>query len=86
MVLHCIFLTLWDWFWIKNFPDHRPIVLLEHQVDYGPSPFPIFHSWFEQVGFDEVVHNSWTSNVDGNLNDNLWVIFKKKLQFLKSYL
>ncbi|XP_023754992.1 uncharacterized protein LOC111903450 [Lactuca sativa] len=70
----------------KNILDHHPIVLLEHQVDYSPSPFRIFHSWFDQDGFDEVVHNSWTSNVVGNLNDNPWVIFKKKLQFLKSNL
>lgn len=70
----------------KNIHDHRPIVLLEHRVDYGLSPFRIFHSWFEQEGFNEVVHNSWTTNVAGNLSDNPWVIFKKKLQNLKSNL
>lgn len=31
----------------KNLPDHRPIILIDHHVDYGPTPFQIFHSWFE---------------------------------------
>ncbi|KAL7607317.1 hypothetical protein Lser_V15G19901 [Lactuca serriola] len=67
----------------KNIPNHRLVVLLEHRGDYGSSTFHIFHTRFEMEGFDEVVHNSWNSNVIGNLNDNPWVIFKKKLQILK---
>ncbi|XP_023769286.1 uncharacterized protein LOC111917882 [Lactuca sativa] len=68
----------------KNIPDRRPILLLEHRVDYGPTPFRIFHSWFDMEGFDDIVRETWaTSVVDLDLT-NPWVIFKKKLQFLKS--
>ena len=70
----------------KNIPDHRPIVLLEHQVDYGPSPFRIFDSSFELDGFDIVVRNTWNSNIVVNEINNPWVTFKKKFQILKSNL
>lgn len=38
----------------KNILDHRSIVLLEKCVDYGPTPFLLFHSWFKLNGFDDV--------------------------------
>ncbi|KAL7597062.1 uncharacterized protein LOC111904184 [Lactuca sativa] len=50
----------------KNIPDHRPILLLEHRVDYGPLPFRLFHSWFDMAGFDNFLLKSklgvWNSN------------------------
>lgn len=70
----------------KNIPYHRPIVLFENCMDYGPSHFRLFDSWFELKGFDEVVRNSWNSTVVGNMIDNLSVIFNKKLQLFKSNL
>ncbi|KAL7616301.1 hypothetical protein Lser_V15G00712 [Lactuca serriola] len=70
----------------KNIPDHRPILLLEHRVDYGPTPFRIFHSWFDMDGFDDIVREAWATSVVEVELTNPWVIFKKKLQFLKSKL
>ncbi|XP_023754373.1 uncharacterized protein LOC111902794 [Lactuca sativa] len=67
----------------KRKPDHRPILLMEHSVDYGPKPFRFFHSWFNHTGLDEVVHNSWSSVIKDEDIINPWVIFKKKLQLLK---
>nr|KAJ0225109.1 hypothetical protein LSAT_V11C100020520 [Lactuca sativa] len=78
-----ISLLLRVWFW-KKYPDHCPIMLLEHRVDYGSIPFRIFHSWFELEDFDRIVHTSWFISSFGLKESNPWVIFKKKLQFLKS--
>ncbi|GJS19477.1 RNA-directed DNA polymerase, eukaryota [Tanacetum coccineum] len=36
----------------KNLSDHRPILLRESCLDYGPTPFKFFHSWFSLDGFD----------------------------------
>lgn len=70
----------------KNIPDHRPILLLEHRVDYGPTHFRLFHSWFDMEGFDNIVGEAWATNLVAMEWTNPWVIFKKKLQFLKSKL
>ncbi|XP_023762391.1 uncharacterized protein LOC111910809 [Lactuca sativa] len=70
----------------KNIPDHVPIILLEHMVDYGPIPFREFHSWFDRDGFENIVRDSWMSDLSGTGLDNPWVRFKKKLQRLKSNL
>ncbi|GJY56357.1 RNA-directed DNA polymerase, eukaryota [Tanacetum coccineum] len=39
----------------------RPILLRETSLDYGPSPFRFFHSWFSIEGFDSFVENAWKS-------------------------
>ncbi|KAL4563118.1 hypothetical protein LXL04_027151 [Taraxacum kok-saghyz] len=68
----------------KKIPDHRPILLMEHVVDYGPLPFRLYHSWMGMDGFDEIVREVWSTPSDGSQNP--WVVFKKKLQTLKSRL
>ncbi|GJU95114.1 RNA-directed DNA polymerase, eukaryota, reverse transcriptase zinc-binding domain protein, partial [Tanacetum coccineum] len=55
---------------------------LEQQVNYGPHPFRLFHSWMELEGFDKLVKDSWEMPVAGELN--AMIIFKKKLQSLKN--
>ncbi|GJZ68511.1 RNA-directed DNA polymerase, eukaryota [Tanacetum coccineum] len=61
----------------KNLSDHRPILLRELTVDYGPSPFRFFHSWFTMDGFDSFVENTWkTFNID---DVNGLIRLKKKL-------
>ncbi|XP_023771251.1 uncharacterized protein LOC111919929 [Lactuca sativa] len=70
----------------KNIPDHRPILLLEHRVDYGLTPFRLFHSWFDMEGFDNIVRETWATSLVGTELTNHWIIFKKKLQLLKSSL
>lgn len=64
--------------------DHRPILSLEHSIDYGPKPFRFFYSWFNQDSLDKVVQNSWSTTFDCKGILNPWVIFKKKLQLLQS--
>ncbi|GKB42250.1 RNA-directed DNA polymerase, eukaryota, reverse transcriptase zinc-binding domain protein [Tanacetum coccineum] len=65
----------------KGLPDHRPILLKEFHVDYGPTPFRFFHSWLEMDGFRKLVVDTW--NNDGISNANGMIPFKKKLQNLK---
>ena len=65
----------------KGTSDHRPILLKDSHVDYGPTPFRFFHSWLELEGFHELVVNTWTN--DGLSNENGMVQFKKKLHHLK---
>ncbi|GJQ93572.1 RNA-directed DNA polymerase, eukaryota [Tanacetum coccineum] len=42
-----------------NLSDHRPIILREAVVDYGPSPFHVYHSLFDKDGFEKLVDDSW---------------------------
>ncbi|GKC64318.1 reverse transcriptase domain-containing protein, partial [Tanacetum coccineum] len=67
----------------KGIPDHRPILLKESHVDYGPTPFRFFHSWLEMEGFQNLVVDTW--NNDGIVHANGLVSFKKKLQNLHTY-
>ncbi|GJX95423.1 RNA-directed DNA polymerase, eukaryota [Tanacetum coccineum] len=66
----------------KNLSDHRPILMRELIMDYGPTPFRIYHSWFSKKGFDKLVEDSWNKPVFAELNrmDRL----KKKIQNLKA--
>lgn len=60
----------------NNIPNHRPIFLLDHNVDYRHSSFRLFHSWFEMDRFDKVVRDCWSQVAEDN---NPWVIYKKKI-------
>ncbi|GKE52466.1 RNA-directed DNA polymerase, eukaryota, partial [Tanacetum coccineum] len=53
----------------RHLSDHRPIIMYEPVLDYGPSPFRMFHSWFKMEGFDKVVEDSWHSIVVKDTND-----------------
>ncbi|GJW71739.1 RNA-directed DNA polymerase, eukaryota [Tanacetum coccineum] len=65
----------------KFLSDHRPILLRELSLDYGPLPFRFFHHWFEIDGFDSFVSEAWKGiNVDDS-NDMLKLA--KKLKILK---
>ncbi|GJU51767.1 hypothetical protein Tco_1221322 [Tanacetum coccineum] len=65
----------------KGVPDHRPILIKESIVDYGPTPFRVFHSWLEMDGFHDLVVQTWSN--DGIVDGNGFILFKKKLQNLK---
>ncbi|GKA10549.1 RNA-directed DNA polymerase, eukaryota [Tanacetum coccineum] len=60
--------------------DH--FLLREVNVDFGPIPFRFYHSWFDYVGFDDMIKSAWSSfaHSDGNR----MIRFKKKLQDLKT--
>nr|GEZ78535.1 RNA-directed DNA polymerase, eukaryota, reverse transcriptase zinc-binding domain protein [Tanacetum cinerariifolium] len=65
----------------KGIPDHRPILLKQSEVDYGPTLFWFFHSWLEMEGFQNLVTDTWKN---GDIDDlNGLISFKKKLQNLK---
>ncbi|GJS67185.1 RNA-directed DNA polymerase, eukaryota [Tanacetum coccineum] len=66
----------------RHLSDHRPILLNESLVDYGPIPFRVYHSWFKREGFDDMVHSAWNSF--SHSDPNLLIRFKKKLQALKA--
>nr|GEV38254.1 RNA-directed DNA polymerase, eukaryota, reverse transcriptase zinc-binding domain protein [Tanacetum cinerariifolium] len=48
--------------------DHRPILLRELNVDYGPSPFRFFHYWIEMEGFCKIVEDGWKESPCDNFN------------------
>nr|GEW13194.1 RNA-directed DNA polymerase, eukaryota [Tanacetum cinerariifolium] len=39
--------------------DHRPILLRESHLDYGPIPFKVFHYWFDVDSFNKTVEDAW---------------------------
>ncbi|GKA90830.1 RNA-directed DNA polymerase, eukaryota [Tanacetum coccineum] len=66
----------------RHLSDHRPILMRELNVDYGLTPFRIFHSWFEMEGFDKVIEETWmNTNVE---ETNAIIKLKRKLQALKA--
>ncbi|GJT83577.1 hypothetical protein Tco_1057919 [Tanacetum coccineum] len=66
----------------SHLSDHRPILMREVVVDYGPTPFRIFNSWFSKAGFDKMVESSWNNSLI--MENNAIVLLKKKFQALKS--
>nr|GEV87508.1 RNA-directed DNA polymerase, eukaryota [Tanacetum cinerariifolium] len=65
----------------KHLSDHCPILMRELNVDYGPTPFRFFHSWFDMNGFDKMVEDSW-KKMDISYPNSM-ISLKKKLQALK---
>ncbi|GJR01764.1 hypothetical protein Tco_0524748 [Tanacetum coccineum] len=53
----------------------------ELSIDYGPTPFRFFHSWFNLDGFDKMIEDTWKSLATVDSND--MINLKKKLQALK---
>ncbi|XP_071718279.1 uncharacterized protein [Rutidosis leptorrhynchoides] len=48
--------------------DHSPVFLFQDNVDFGPTYFKVFDSWFNRHDFDATVRNAWSLvNVDVNL-------------------
>ncbi|GKB06681.1 RNA-directed DNA polymerase, eukaryota [Tanacetum coccineum] len=61
--------------------DHRPILMRGVTHDYGPVPFRFFNYWFETVGFDKFVKDSWK---EAHVTDsNAFLKMVKKLRYLK---
>nr|GEV09756.1 RNA-directed DNA polymerase, eukaryota, reverse transcriptase zinc-binding domain protein [Tanacetum cinerariifolium] len=52
----------------RHISDHRPILLRQSQVDYGPTPFCLFHSWFLEPDFASIVEDAW--NNDGRIKEH----------------
>ncbi|GJR87817.1 RNA-directed DNA polymerase, eukaryota [Tanacetum coccineum] len=68
----------------RHLSDHKPILMRELVVDYGPSPFRMFSSWFSKQGFDKIVEDTWNNS---NFKEtNSIVLLKKKLQASKFWI
>nr|GEX36818.1 RNA-directed DNA polymerase, eukaryota, reverse transcriptase zinc-binding domain protein [Tanacetum cinerariifolium] len=68
----------------RRWSDHNPILLHLKKFDFGPTPFRIFHSWFDRIDFEEVVKDKWddiTREVLGHTKS-----LHTKLKDLKSHL
>nr|GEZ27307.1 RNA-directed DNA polymerase, eukaryota [Tanacetum cinerariifolium] len=65
----------------RNISDHSPILLKESLVDYSPTPFRLFHSWFLEDDFISVVQDSWS--IADNNSQNHMIKLKNKLKNLK---
>ncbi|GKA23566.1 RNA-directed DNA polymerase, eukaryota [Tanacetum coccineum] len=39
--------------------DHRPIILMQSNVDFGPTPFKFYNSWLSILDFDGMVTKVW---------------------------
>ncbi|GJW49028.1 RNA-directed DNA polymerase, eukaryota [Tanacetum coccineum] len=68
----------------RHLSDHRPILLCEVKLDFGPIPFRFYHSWFTYDGFDAMVEQTWRSF--SHTDNNRMIRFKKKLQDLKQFI
>ncbi|GJS77431.1 RNA-directed DNA polymerase, eukaryota [Tanacetum coccineum] len=66
----------------RHLSDHMPILLRELDVDYGPSLFRLYHSWFSKDGFDDLVEQTWKSPIPNESNSI--ILLKKKFQVLKA--
>nr|GEX01707.1 hypothetical protein [Tanacetum cinerariifolium] len=55
----------------KLWPDHNPILFQCNKVDYGPTLFRLFPSWFNHDGFDDFISNEWNSFGQSNSNQIL---------------
>nr|GEX41689.1 RNA-directed DNA polymerase, eukaryota [Tanacetum cinerariifolium] len=53
---------------MMNLSDHRPILMRELSIDYGPTLFRFFHSWFNLDGFDKMIEDAWKSLDTVDLN------------------
>nr|GEX45633.1 RNA-directed DNA polymerase, eukaryota [Tanacetum cinerariifolium] len=65
----------------RHLSDHRPILLCEVHLDFGPIPFRFYHSWFDIDGFEDLIKRSWLSF--SHSDANRMIRFEKKLQDLK---
>ncbi|GJY10780.1 RNA-directed DNA polymerase, eukaryota [Tanacetum coccineum] len=43
----------------KHLSDHRPILMRDMILDYGPTPLRVFYSWFKMEGFEKIVKETW---------------------------
>lgn len=49
--------------------DHRPILLENMVVDFGPKPFRFFDAWLHNSKISLVEENAWKLRVDGMFPD-----------------
>ncbi|XP_076943218.1 uncharacterized protein LOC143613388 [Bidens hawaiensis] len=62
--------------------DHRPILLRQGKLNFGPIPFKFFNSWMEKDGFEKLVIEDWKVKPVVR-SSNGFIVFKEKLKKLK---
>ncbi|GJR74610.1 RNA-directed DNA polymerase, eukaryota, reverse transcriptase zinc-binding domain protein [Tanacetum coccineum] len=62
--------------------DHRPIILMQSNVDFGLTPFNFYNSWLSFLDFDGMVTKVWNQS-HGISGPNAMLVFKDK-RHLKS--
>ncbi|PWA94519.1 RNA-directed DNA polymerase, eukaryota [Artemisia annua] len=62
--------------------DHRPILLKQEVMDYGPRVFRFFNSWMDENDFEHVVVSAWNGD-DQLVQGGAAIKFKNKLKRLK---
>ncbi|GJW68511.1 RNA-directed DNA polymerase, eukaryota [Tanacetum coccineum] len=60
----------------RNLSDHRPILMRELSIDYGPTLFRFFPSWFNLDGFDKMIKDTWKSLATISIQSKLFDIDK----------
>nr|XP_043623555.1 uncharacterized protein LOC122595278 [Erigeron canadensis] len=63
--------------------DHRPLLLKQQHVDFGPTPFKFYNSWMNLEDFEGVLKDSW-NKADGKVTHSAFVRLKNKLKLLKT--
>nr|GEV36560.1 RNA-directed DNA polymerase, eukaryota [Tanacetum cinerariifolium] len=58
--------------------DHRPILLRDVKLDFRPTPFRFYNSWFDLVGFDDMIKAAWRSF--SHSDKNAMIRFKKNFK------
>ncbi|GKA33399.1 gypsy type transposase [Tanacetum coccineum] len=79
--LLALFLNLSGLILCRHISDHKLIILKESHMDYGPTPFRLFYSWFLEQDLPYVVE--YSLNNDGVHASNATILFKNKLKSLK---
>ncbi|GJS59377.1 RNA-directed DNA polymerase, eukaryota [Tanacetum coccineum] len=65
----------------RHLSDHRHILMRELNIDYGPTLFRLYHSWFFKDGFDKLVEDTSKNSVF--MESNSIINLKKKFQALR---
>nr|GFA05195.1 RNA-directed DNA polymerase, eukaryota, reverse transcriptase zinc-binding domain protein [Tanacetum cinerariifolium] len=68
----------------RRWSDHNPLLIHSKKFDFGPTPFRIFHSWFDRIDFKKVVKDKWDDITREVLGHTKYL--HTKLKDLKSHL
>ncbi|GJY04135.1 transposon TX1 uncharacterized [Tanacetum coccineum] len=63
-----------------SFSDHRPLILKDVSVNFGPKPFKVFDHWIGDKDSEVVIRNSWASKGTFGSPD---LVLKSKIKRLR---
>ncbi|XP_071688172.1 uncharacterized protein [Rutidosis leptorrhynchoides] len=69
----------------RGYSDHSPLLLFQDKVDFGPTYFKIFDSWFSRPDFDATVRLAWDS-ISNDHNLDIVAKFRLLKGHLKSWI